>query len=238
METTQGLTFRTAFMKLIGALLGGLMAFAVVEAAQGSIGVSIGLTAVVGCVIGHLLVHHRLSKSGTVCGLAYNLILGVATIFPDSHVSVTFGKRLGTLPVGLAVATLVHLIVYPYKSRSQLVRTLSSALDWLHHLIFAIEASAEFPHLERSFDTIVRKTSSRLRLAKALLPATKYEVSMAGEWPLEKFEQILDKVWDIVDVIVGDTSKEPELSINLDAGRACLKLRAKLVSERIITRCS
>lgn len=180
METTQGLTFRTAGMKLIGALFGGLLAFIVAEIAKGSVKISIGLTAPVGLIIGYLLLHNKWSKAGTVCALAYNLILGVATVFPDNHVSVTFSRRLLTLPVGLAVATLVHLVVYPYHSRSQLVLTLSSALDWMHHLVFAVEASVQFPHLERKFDSIVYKTSHRLQLARTLLPATRYEVSLGG----------------------------------------------------------
>lgn len=229
METTQGLTFRTAGMKLLGALLGGLLAFAVVEIARGSVPISIGLTSIVGVVIGSLLVHDKWAKSGTVCGLAYNLILGVATIFPDNHVVMTFSRRLLTLPVGLAVATLVHLFVFPYHSRTQLVVTLSSALDWMHHLIFAIEASVEFPHLERKFDLTVNKACQRLRLSRALLPATKYEVSLAGRYPFQRFADIIEKTWDILDIIVGDRPCEPELSIYHDSSRACIRLRAKLV---------
>jgi len=83
METTRGMTFRTAGMKLTGAVLGASLAFIVLEVSRSITPVEIALTSVVGLFIGYLVNHPKWAKSGTVCALAYNLILGVATVFPE-----------------------------------------------------------------------------------------------------------------------------------------------------------
>ena len=94
METTRGMTFRTAGMKLSGALLGGLLGFTVFEIGGGRPAVSMALTPLIGLGVGHLVVHPVWAKSGTVCSLAYNLILGVATVFPQQGpITGVFARR-------------------------------------------------------------------------------------------------------------------------------------------------
>lgn len=82
METTRGMTFRTAGMKLVGALMGGTSAFIVMEISNKNLPAILVQTAVVGLIIGYLVNHPRFVKAGTVYALAYNIILGVAFIFP------------------------------------------------------------------------------------------------------------------------------------------------------------
>jgi hypothetical protein len=149
METTRGMTFRTAGMKLIGAVSGAVLALIVVEASVGFWEVSIVLTAPVGLLVGWVILDPTFSKAATVCSLAYNLILGVATVsMGESSVEDTLGKRLATLPVGLTVAAVVHMTLFPYHARDEMVKSLGSSLDWLHHLLFAIELSTEDPSLQ------------------------------------------------------------------------------------------
>jgi len=230
METTRGMTIRTAGMKLLGAVTGGITAFVVVGASQGYIVVSIALTSVVGVLIGWLVLHPVFSKSGTVFALAYNLILGVATVFPEQGPAhYTLGRRLATLPVGLLVATFVHLTLFPYHAREEMVKSLGSSLDWLHHLLFAIEASEEHPSLQQKFDAMVQKASNRVGFAKGLLPATHYEISLGGHWPYERFECIVEKIIDMMDIIVGEVPADPVLAIHLLRSTACERVRTKLL---------
>lgn len=230
METTRGMTIRTAGMKLLGAATGGIAAFVVVEVSQGHLPVSIALTSVVGLLTGWLVLHPVFSKSGTVFALAYNLILGVAIIFPDQGpVYYALGRRLATLPVGLLVATFVHLTLFPYHAREEMVKSISSSLDWLHHLLFAIEASEEHPSLQRKFDAMVQKASNRVGFAKGLLPATHYETSLGGHWPYKRFERIVEKIIDLMDIIVGEVPADPVLAIHLLRSTACERVRTKLL---------
>ncbi|KAF8545379.1 hypothetical protein BDD12DRAFT_871658 [Trichophaea hybrida] len=231
METTRGMTFRTAGMKLTGAILGASLAFIVLEVSRSIIPVEIALTSVVGLLIGYLVNHPIWTKSGTVCALAYNLILGVATVFPEQGpVTYVFARRLLTLPVGLLVAAFVHITLFPYHARQELVKGLGSSLDWLHHLLFAIEASEEHPSLQAKFDAMVQKAHNHAGFAKSLLPATHYEVSLGGHWPYKRFERIVDKIFDVVDIIVGDIPADPILAFHLHSTRACENVRAKLLA--------
>lgn len=231
METTRGMSFRTAGMKLIGAATGGLTAFLVVVVSQGHIGVSMGLTVVVGIFAGFLITNPKWQKTGTVTALAYNLVLGVGTIFRASApISAAFARRLLTLPVGLSVALTVHLLVFPYHSRAELVKGLGSSLDWIHHLLFAIEYSEEHPALQLKYDQMASKASSRVALAKSLMPATHYEFSISGHWPYERFERIVDKICDVIDLIVGEVPADPVLAFHLQGARTCERLRTRLVS--------
>lgn len=228
METTRGMTFRTAGMKLTGALMGGLAAFLVMHIGQGVIYVSIALTSLVGLGVGFLVQHPKFSKAGTVLALAYNIILGVATIFPEhGPISSTVARRILTLPVGVVIAMFVHLTLFPFRSRSALAKALSHSLDWLHHLVFAIEASGEFPMLRERFDDMSKKAQRRINFAKNLLPATRYEISLAGHWPYERFERIVEKVMDTMVLVVGENAAEPALSRAIRGGE---KLRLKLLA--------
>lgn len=226
METTRGMTFRTAGMKLAGALMGGLAAWVVMQIGGGSYYVSIALTTVVGVVVGCLVMNPKSAKAGTVLALAYNVILGVATIFPDhGATSAAFARRILTLPVGVIVAMIVHLTLFPFRSRDALAKALSHSLDWLHHLLFAIEASSQYPHLQDKFDDMAKKAGRRINFAKLLLPATIYEVSLAGHWPYERFERILEKVMDVMILVVGENEGVPVMA----RSGTCERLRLKLV---------
>lgn len=226
METTRGMTFRTAGMKLAGALMGGLAAWIVMEMGRGSCYVSIGLTTIVGVVVGGLISNPKSVKAGTVLALAYNVILGVATIFPDhGTTTAAFSRRILTLPVGVVVAMIVHLTLFPFRSRIALAKALSHSLDWLHHLIFAIEASSQYPHLQDKFDDMAKKAGRRVNYAKLLLPATVYEVSLAGHWPYERFERILEKVMDVMVLVIGENEGVPVIA----RSGTCETLRLKLV---------
>ncbi|KAG0130280.1 hypothetical protein HOY82DRAFT_381950 [Tuber indicum] len=238
METTRGMTFRTAGMKLAGAIMGGLAAFLVVQMGQGVIYVSIALTSLVGLGVGFLVQHPKFTKAGTVLALAYNIILGVATIFPDhGPISSALARRILTLPVGVVIAMFVHLTLFPFRSRSALAKALSHSLDWLHHLVFAIEASGEFPMLRERFDDMAEKAQHRVNFAKVLLPATRYEVSLAGHWPYERFERILEKVVDTMVLVIGENASEPAMS-KVSGGegeRLRLKLLASLCNDLLVT---
>ncbi|KAL7275634.1 hypothetical protein RUND412_001420 [Rhizina undulata] len=230
METTRGMTFRTGGMKLAGALMGGFSAFAVMQISQGAIYVIIIFTLFVGLFIGYLVLHPTFAKAGTVYALAYNIILGVATIFPDQGpITWTFARRIFTLPIGLMVAILVHLMLFPFRSRLALSKTLSSSLDWLHHLLYAIEASAQHPTLQHRFEEMVHKAARRIQFAKNILPATRYEVSLAGHWPFERFEHILEKIVDVTTLIVGEKTGHPIMARQL-VGRTCETLRTKVLA--------
>jgi len=235
METTRGMTIRTAGMKLAGALMGGLAAFLVMHMGQGALYVSIALTSIVGLGVGFLVQHPKFSKAGTVLALAYNIILGVATIFPEhGPISSAVARRILTLPVGVMIATFVHLTLFPFRSRSALAKTLSHSLDWLHHLVFAIEASGEFPMLRERFDDMAKKAQRRINFAKNLLPATRYEVSLAGHWPYERFERILEKVVDTMVLVVGENAAEPAISGVISGGKLRLKLLASLCNDLLV----
>ncbi|KAA8910130.1 hypothetical protein FN846DRAFT_570580 [Sphaerosporella brunnea] len=229
METTRGMTIRTAFMKLIGALCGATFALAVVEASLGIYAVSIVLTVPIGLGVGWVILDARLSKAATVCSLAYNLILGIATV-TSGPVEATLAKRLATLPVGLLVAGIVHMTLFPYHAREEMVKGLGSSLDWLHHLLFAIELSTEDPTLQTKYDSMVQNSRNRIGFAKSLLPATHYEFSIGGHWPYKRFEGIVDKIIDIMDIIVGEVSADPVLAVHMNRSTACASVRTKLLA--------
>lgn len=82
METTRGMAMRTAAMKLAGAALGAILALLVSALAHG-VPAMLVLSVPVSLLIGGLVTHATWAKAGTVCALAYNLILTVATVFPE-----------------------------------------------------------------------------------------------------------------------------------------------------------
>lgn len=150
---------------------------------------------------------------------------------PSGHVRDVFARRLLTLPIGLTVATFVHIVLWPYHARAELVKSLGSSLDWLHHLLFAIEASEEHPSLQAKFDGMAQKASNHSAFASSLLPITHYEVSLGGHWPYQRFENIVNKIFDIRDIILGaDTSGDPTLALHQQISRSCERSRAKLLA--------
>ncbi|KAH8146402.1 uncharacterized protein LAJ45_09595 [Morchella importuna] len=235
METTRGMTFRTAGMKLLGALMGGFSAWAVMSIGLGHYYSSICLTPIIGLIVGCLVTNPKYMKAGTVFALAYNIILGVATVFPShGNVSAAFARRILTLPVGVVVAMAVHLMLFPFKSRSHLVKGISHSLDWLHHLLFAIEASSQYPSLQEKFDDMAKKASSRVNFAKLLLPATVYEVSLSGHWPYERFERILEKVEDVMILVIGENDGIPVMARSGTCEGLRLKLLASLCNDLLV----
>lgn len=137
-----------------------------------------------------------------------------------------------TLPVGLLVATVVHLALFPYHARDELVKGLGASLDWLHHLLFAIEAADEHPSLPPKFDAMARTAAAHVAAARSLLPATHYEVSLGGHWPYQRFERIVDKMADVIAIVVGHRPADPILAVHLRRRRerACHRSRARLLA--------
>ena len=138
-----------------------------------------------------------------------------------------------TLPVGLLAATAVHLALFPYRARDELVKGLGASLDWLHHLLFAIEAADEHPSLPPKFDTMARTAAGHVAAARSLLPATHYELSLGGHWPYQRFERIIDKMADVVAIVVGHQPADPILAEHVRCRRgslACHRSRARLLA--------
>lgn len=158
-------------------------------------------------------------KAGTVFALAFNIIIGVAQTSPDHNTTAALARRLITLPIGLLVAMVVHVGIFPFHARAQLGRAISTSIDWLHHLLYAIELAGDDNTplggsagmgignskivSEEQFAEVVMKTKRRVRFANSLVPATRYEISLAGHFPVEKFEKILERLGEIVLLIVG-----------------------------------
>ncbi|KAF8469954.1 hypothetical protein BDZ91DRAFT_847173 [Kalaharituber pfeilii] len=221
METTRGMTFRTAGMKVCGAVGGGVCAFVTMQVSQGHVWANVLIAFVLGFVVGGLVNNATCVKAGTVAALAFNIIIGVSQSSADHNTTATLARRLLTLPVGLAVAMIIHMGVFPFHARAQLGRAISHSMDWLHHLLFAIELAGD-PEAdggayalgltsvpsssivsEGRYADVVRKTQRRVRFAGSLMPATRYEISLAGRFPVERFQSILDRLSDIVLLIVG-----------------------------------
>lgn len=157
-------------------------------------------------MIGYLVIHPTTMKAGTVFALAFNIIIGVAQTSPNHNTTAALARRLITLPIGLFVAMVVHVGFFPFHARAQLGRAISTSMDWLHHLLYAIELAGEDGMrivTEEQFEEVVVKTKRRVRFANSLVPATRYEISLAGRFPAEKFERILERLGGIVLLIVG-----------------------------------
>lgn len=77
---------------------------------------------------------------------------------------------------------------------------------------------------------MVQKASARVAHAKALMPATHYEFSISGHWPYERFESIVEKMYDVMDLMIGEVAAEPVLAFHLNGARSCEVLRTQLVS--------
>ncbi|RPB26591.1 hypothetical protein L211DRAFT_781221 [Terfezia boudieri ATCC MYA-4762] len=217
METTRGMTFRTAGMKVCGAVAGGVSAFISMYISRGYVWGDVTFALFVGLLIGYLVINPSSAKAGTVFALAFNIIIGVAQTSPDHDTIAALAKRLITLPIGLVVAMLIHVGVFPFHARAQLGRAISTSMDWLHHLLYAIELAGEdnrrYPE---QFSDVVSKTKRRVRFARGLVPATRYEISLAGCFPVEKFQGILDRLGGIVLLIVGTRNVREDGPILLD----------------------
>lgn len=231
METTRGMTFRTAGMKVCGAVAGGVSAFISMYISRGYVWGDVTFALFVGLLIGYLVINPSSAKAGTVFALAFNIIIGVAQTSPDHDTIAALAKRLITLPIGLVVAMLIHVGVFPFHARAQLGRAISTSMDWLHHLLYAIELAGEdnrrYPGAgmsisggkivsEEQFSDVVSKTKRRVRFARGLVPATRYEISLAGCFPVEKFQGILDRLGGIVLLIVGTRNVREDGPILLD----------------------
>ncbi|KAF8441255.1 hypothetical protein BGX38DRAFT_816355 [Terfezia claveryi] len=231
METTRGMTFRTAGMKVCGAVAGGVSAFITMYISRGYVWGDVTFALFVGLLIGYLVINPSSAKAGTVFALAFNIIIGVAQTSPNHNTIAALAKRLITLPIGLVVAMLIHVGVFPFHARAQLGRAISTSMDWLHHLLYAIELAGEDNRRysgagigiyggkivsEEQFSDVVSKTKRRVRFAMGLVPATRYEISLAGCFPVEKFQGILDRLGGIVLLIVGTRNVREDGPILLD----------------------
>jgi len=231
MEATRGMTFRTAGMKVCGAVAGGVSAFITMYITQGYVWGDITVALFVGLLIGYLVINPTSAKAGTVFALAFNIIIGVAQTSPNHNTIAALARRLITLPIGLVVAMLIHVGVFPFHARAQLGRAISTSMDWLHHLLYAIELAGEdnrrYPGAgvgmaggkivsEEQFSDVVSKTKRRVRFARGLVPATRYEISLAGHFPVEKFQGILDRLGGIVLLIVGTRNVKEDGPVLLD----------------------
>ncbi|KAF8417479.1 hypothetical protein EV426DRAFT_360165 [Tirmania nivea] len=231
MEATRGMTFRTAGMKVCGAIAGGVSAFIAMYISQGHVWGNVAFALLVGLLIGYLVINPTSAKAGTVFALAFNIIIGVAQTSPDHNTIAALARRLITLPIGLLVAMLIHVGVFPFHARAQLGRAISTSMDWLHHLLYAIELAGEdhrrYPGTgvgmaagklvsEEQFSDVVSKAKCRVRFARGLVPATRYEISLAGRFPEEKFKGILERLGVIVLLIVGTRNVKEDGLILLD----------------------
>ena len=217
METTRGMTFRTAGMKVCGAVGGGVCAFMTVYITRGKVWGDTLVALVIGVLIGYLVNDPKFAKAGTVFALAFNIIIGVSQTSPDHDFIDALARRLLTLPIGLLVAMLVHVGFFPFHARAQLGKSISTSMDWLHHLLYAIELAGDmdnpgvYPYspggfsgiqkrlmTDEQFDDVINKTKRTVRFANSLVPATRYEISLAGRFPVEKFQGILERLGGIV----------------------------------------
>lgn len=117
------------------------------------------------------------------------------------------------MPVGLLVALIIHTTIFPFHARAQLSLAISSSLDWLHHLLYAIELSSEQPWLTTQFPSLIRRTRRRVRFANSLVPATRYEISLAGQFPTDGFLHILDRIEGILLLILGESATKCTIPI-------------------------
>ncbi|KAF8416872.1 hypothetical protein EV426DRAFT_703207 [Tirmania nivea] len=211
METTRGMTFRTAGMKLCGAICGGLSAFVTMHVSFGNEQGNVAIALFIGIGVGYMINHPTFAKAGIVFAFAFNIVIGVAQTSPNHDTTEILARRLITLPVGLAVAMIVHLGIFPFHARKELGRAISTSMDWLHHLLHAIAlAEEEDPAAgaativtEEQFADVITKTKRRVRFANGLVPATRYEISLGGKFPGDKFQQILERLGNIVLLSVG-----------------------------------
>ena len=87
---------------------------------------------------------------------------------------------------------------------------------------------------EGQFQDVVNKTKKRVRFANTLVPVTRYEISLAGHFPVEKFEKILERLAGIVLLVVGSGKAAecgPVMLDPRDAGKVEAWGRDKLVSK-------
>jgi hypothetical protein len=78
---------------------------------------------------------------------------------------------------------------------------------------------------------MVQHARNRIGFAKSLLPATHYEFSIGGHWPYKRFEEIVDKIIDIMDIIVGEVSADPVLAVHMNRSTAYASVRTKLLGQ-------
>jgi hypothetical protein len=83
--------------------------------------------------------------------------------------------------------------------------------------------------MKGKYDSMVQNARNRIGFAKSLLPATHYEFSIGGHWPYKRFEEIVDKIIDIMDIIVGEVSSDPVLAVHMSRSTACASVRTKLL---------
>jgi len=182
-----------------------------------------------GLGVGYLVNNPTFAKAGTVFALAFNIVIGVAQTSPNHDTTEILARRLITLPIGLTVAMIVHVGVMPFHARKQLSRAISTSMDWLHHLLHAIalaededpaggDAAPGIPIVtEEQFADVVAKTKRRVRFANGLVPATRYEISPTGKFPEEKFQQILERLGNIVLLTIGAGNVKDSGPVLLDA---------------------
>lgn len=168
--------------------------------------------------------HPTFAKAGIVFALAFNLVIGVAQTSPSHDTTEILARRLITLPIGLTVAMIVHVGVFPFHARKELGWAISTSMDWLHHLLHAIALAEDDDPAggpaavvtEEQFSDVVTKTKRRVRFANGLVPATRYEISLAGKFPIDKFQQILERLGNIVLLSVGTENVKESGPVLLD----------------------
>ncbi|KAF8442687.1 hypothetical protein BGX38DRAFT_1144064 [Terfezia claveryi] len=224
METTRGMTFRNAGMKLCGAVCGGLSAFMTMHISFGNEQANVVIALFIGLGVGYMINCPNLAKAGIVFAFAFNIVIGVAQTSPNHDTTEILARRLITLPIGLTVAMIVHVGIFPFHARKELGRAISTGIDWLHHLLHAIALTEEEdPAIgpaaivtEEQFAEVISKTKRRVRFANGLIPATRYEISLVGKFPEDKFQQILERLGNIVLLSVGTENAKEAGPVLLD----------------------
>lgn len=195
MEITRGLLIRSALMKAVGSLCGGLLAAIIYT--LGTLGdqknVALMTCLTFPCAMGiyNIALNPRVGKAGMVAALAYNLVLGTGYVTEQPWLA--YLKRTATQLVGILVACVVTVLISPYHARREIKLEICSGID---------ELAASYHECARGEYATVRaipRTKTRLFYAQELLKLTKYEPSLKGGFPREVFGEIIDDILVLVD---------------------------------------
>ncbi|ORY83183.1 hypothetical protein BCR37DRAFT_379175 [Protomyces lactucae-debilis] len=210
MEVARGLVFRSALMKGAGAILGGLMALILFSISAERLA-SILLTLPCAIFIYYIALHPRYGKMGLVAALAYNLVLNQGHTSEEPYMA--YLKRTATLVGGIAVAVLVHVLVFPYHARRVLKEETCLAFDAL---------ASGFHELAHDADYISERKDvvRHLNAARTLINMTHWEPSLKGPFPKEMYQNVLQCAYQLEDILTyAQRSESCGEKTNLNASR-------------------
>lgn len=228
METTRGLVFRTAMMKGIGAIGGGLFALAAYELAavscetcsrqSPSVYFLVAATFVCGLLLYFIALDPRFAKAGLVSALCFSLVLGVG--FETSNAALAYVKRLAAQLTGIGVAVMVHVLVYPYHARKELKSEICNGLDELASAYSASSYGYDEP-------MAYKKARGHLQYAQSLIHFTKFEPSLKGSFPKALWAELVSEIGCLLDLI----SCQNDLAAGKTSPGARLRLHRALAQD-------